>query len=103
MVDAFLKSSTSKINQLSKALDEEDWQAVAYVAHNLTGSTSALGLHCFEARARQLEKAAKDNNSDRVKSLFEGFELIHHQSTEELRGFWERLRKSQKSGREQEA
>ena len=97
MVDAFLKSSASKVDQLTAALDQEDWKTLAYVAHNLTGSASILGLRCIEARARQLEKAAEDNNSGQVKSIFEGFELLHHQGTEELRGFWERLRKSQES------
>ena len=94
MVEAFLESSTSKIEQLAKAIDAEDWEGVAYVAHNLLGSASILGLRSTEASTRQLETAAKAQNADMVKEHFDGFEALFHQSTEELRDFWERLNQS---------
>ena len=91
MVEAFLESTTSKIEHLTKALDAGDWQGVAYVAHNLMGSASILGLRSIEARTRQLEIAAKRQDADMVKVYFDGFEALLDQSSKELHDFWEQL------------
>ncbi|MBL6930688.1 MAG: TMAO reductase system sensor histidine kinase/response regulator TorS [Rhodospirillales bacterium] len=95
MVEVFLDSSPGKVGELAKALDAHDWQGVAYTAHNLMGSASILGLRLIEARTRELEKAAMAENAESARALFDGFEILHRQSSEELRGFWERLNQSQ--------
>jgi two-component system sensor histidine kinase TorS len=91
MVDAFFDSATRKAEQLAHAVVDEDWSAVAYIAHNLKGSAASLGLSALENRAHRLESCAKKEAGSEIARDLDTFVALFESSMAALRAYWTKL------------
>ena len=99
MVDAFFDSATRKAEQLAHAVVDEDWSAVAYIAHNLKGSAASLGLSALENRAHRLESCAKKEAGSEIVRDLDTFIALFENSAAALRAYWATLDGPQRTQR----
>ena len=91
MVDAFFDGASRKVEQLSHAVEGEDWSTVAYIAHNLKGGAASLGLSALENRAHRLEICARKEAGAEIARDLDAFITLFESSTAALRAYWTKL------------
>ena len=94
MVRTFFESSEQKVDQLRRAVEQENLSTVAYTAHSLKSSATSLGLVSLEGHTKDLEVAAKAEDIDAVRSSFEELDAVYRESSSALQECWARLGKS---------
>ncbi|MDD9981309.1 MAG: TMAO reductase system sensor histidine kinase/response regulator TorS, partial [Gammaproteobacteria bacterium] len=99
MVDAFFDGTSRKVEQLSHAVEGEDWSTVAYIAHNLKGSAASLGLSALENRAHRLEICARKEAGAEIARDLGAFITLFESSTAALRAYWTKLDRPQQAQR----
>jgi signal transduction histidine kinase/ligand-binding sensor domain-containing protein/DNA-binding NarL/FixJ family response regulator len=60
VVESFLAQAPEHFGDLERAMDREDWQALAFAAHKLKGSSSQLGAARLAALLHEMETGAKE-------------------------------------------
>ncbi len=91
IVGLFQERAPQTLDRLVEAVRKEEWHSIADQAHNLKGSSAALGLLRLSDRCRQLEIAAKEKNGRALVDAFEGFEALLELSIESLETAWQAL------------
>ena len=87
----FQERAPDTLNRLTEAVRKGEWQEIADLAHNLKGSSAALGLLRLSDRSRQLEIAAKEKDGTALRDAFEGFETLIELSIQSLDKAWKGL------------
>ena len=91
MVDAFFGSAARQVEQLARAVADEDWSTVAFIAHNLKGSAASLGLAALENRAHRIETCAKRGAGSGIARDLDAFIALIESSTAALRAYRTKL------------
>ncbi len=66
LVELFLSSAASDIDQLQKAYEDKNANQAADSAHSLKGSSGNLGFTSFSEIAKEVEDGARKNNIDKL-------------------------------------
>jgi HPt (histidine-containing phosphotransfer) domain-containing protein len=66
LVELFFETSTSDLDRLKKAVDQNDVKTVAETAHSIKGAAANMRLHEIYEPARQIEKDANEKILDGV-------------------------------------
>lgn len=66
LVELFFETSTSDLDRLKKAMDQNDVKTVAETAHSIKGAAGNMRLQKIYELARQIEKDANEKTLDGV-------------------------------------
>lgn len=67
MIDMFVNSLPSRLQEMQEALDEGNLQDLAFKVHALKGLGSFAGFGVYAEKAKTLEQAVMDNQVDKVR------------------------------------
>ncbi len=70
VVAEFIDSINLRLDAMSQALDSDDFDELARLAHALKGSGGTAGFNCFTEPAARLEKLAKDRQAAEIECTF---------------------------------
>lgn len=76
IVEEFVDKLDSKLELMIEAIDKEDYDQVAELAHWLKGAGGTVGYNCFTEPASLLEKQAKANDAAAVRESLAAVEGI---------------------------
>ncbi len=66
LVDLFLKKMQQSLLDLQNAIKEKEYKKIALLAHNIKGSSANFRLEVLQNRAGEMERMAKDKNSEYI-------------------------------------
>ncbi|KPA16036.1 Multi-sensor hybrid histidine kinase [Candidatus Magnetomorum sp. HK-1] len=69
LMQGFLADIPVQINKLEKALDFDDLQTAAQVAHTLKGAFSSVGAQLLQKVSNELEEVIKKDDSEKIKQF----------------------------------
>ncbi len=67
----FVDELPSRLDAMSTALEQHEWDQLAEVAHALKGSGGSIGYHAFTTPCRDLEAYARQKDPERTKVAFD--------------------------------
>ena len=73
LIELFLESGTSDLNQLQAAIEEGDAEKAARAAHSLKGASGNLGLMELHELAKTIEAGVRNN---RLKGMAEPVQVL---------------------------
>ena len=68
LLDLFLKTTSSELIELQRALKEKDAQAAERMAHSMKGAAGSLGLQEIHETAKRIETAARTNRLEEIEA-----------------------------------
>jgi HPt (histidine-containing phosphotransfer) domain-containing protein len=71
IVPVFLKDNTERMNLLTEAVKKTDTREVKFFAHSIKGASGIIGAAKISELAKQLETAARDEQTDKYVPLYE--------------------------------
>lgn len=72
LVELFTKKMNKNIPKLKEAIREKDYKNIALIAHSIKGSSANFRLELLQNSSNEMEKMAKENNSEYdYESVFE--------------------------------
>jgi CheY-like chemotaxis protein len=85
MVALFIKTVPPNVQELSKALEEENWDQVRKMAHKLKSTIDSMGVIAIREDIRTVESNAKELKSlDQIPALVRKIETVIDQCIEQL-------------------
>ena len=84
LIDAYLSSSTPLVDDLGRALDDDDEQTVQRSAHTLKSSSMVLGASEFAALCKQIEGHTREGNLAEVRPLMSRFSALYESTCASL-------------------
>jgi len=73
LIELFIKTSMSDLDQLQSAIEEENAKIAANVAHSLNGAARNLGLIELSETAKEIEEKARN---DRLEGIAEAAQVL---------------------------
>ena len=70
LVETYLNDSQKRIDHLSQAIPENDFEVIRHEAHGLKGSSRNLGINGVGDLCEQIEHQGKDQNPQGLEQLF---------------------------------
>jgi HPt (histidine-containing phosphotransfer) domain-containing protein len=70
VVSEFVESIAARLDAMSAALDSDDFDELARLAHALKGSGGTAGYACFTEPAARIEKLAKARQANEIPETF---------------------------------
>jgi HPt (histidine-containing phosphotransfer) domain-containing protein len=67
----FLQDSGQRLESLSHAIADSDWESVCFLAHAIKGSAANISAHRLTRTARELENAARSQPGDLCAGLYQ--------------------------------
>jgi HPt (histidine-containing phosphotransfer) domain-containing protein len=71
ILSIFVQETPERLKIIENALDEGDYEQVAKTAHSLANSAGTLDLSATLENARSLETSAREEDQEKINSLFE--------------------------------
>jgi HPt (histidine-containing phosphotransfer) domain-containing protein len=71
IVPVFLKDNTERMQLLTEAVKKTDTKEVKFYAHSIKGASGIIGAAKISELAKQLENAAREEQTDKYVSLYE--------------------------------
>ncbi|OGT90185.1 MAG: hypothetical protein A2286_06555 [Gammaproteobacteria bacterium RIFOXYA12_FULL_61_12] len=87
ILPVYLDETDQRIPRMRKAFTAGDWKALGNEAHAFKSSSASFGLASLQARAREIESAAKANDGAALASAMEGLEALAEASSATLTAF----------------
>ncbi len=84
IVRLFLENGPTRVDQIRKAMDDEDLEVPERGAHSLKSSAANVGAQLLQKVASDLESAASDGDLKRVRELVPNLEQAFAQAVQEL-------------------
>jgi histidine phosphotransfer protein HptB len=69
LLDTFVVEGSRQIDQMQPALEDENYEKLSHLGHNLKGSSGNLGAVQLADFCHKLEQAAKNEETELVASL----------------------------------
>ena len=91
ILDAFLRQAPEQIELIRKALEAEDYQTLARLAHSLSSSLGIVGADFASQRARWIESAAQARDQVQLGMDLTQFDVLLSQLLDALcdeRALW---------------
>jgi signal transduction histidine kinase/CheY-like chemotaxis protein/HPt (histidine-containing phosphotransfer) domain-containing protein len=76
IVEQFVEKLANNMGEMQGALDEDNWEKLAALAHWLKGSGGTVGFDCLTAPAEELERMAKQQEPLAAKTALEQLERL---------------------------
>lgn len=73
LAPAFLEHRRADITTLREALEQQDYQSIHRIGHNMKGDSGALGFQGLSEVGRELEHAALQRNDGAIRAQLEHF------------------------------
>ncbi|MBU0499110.1 MAG: response regulator [Gammaproteobacteria bacterium] len=83
----YIDETEQRIPRMREQYAAGDWKSLASEAHAFKGSSGSFGLILLQARAREIEQAAKANDGTALAQAMEGLEDLAEASSAALRKF----------------
>ena len=80
LVKRFIEKLNEQLDEVKRAFDLKEIQAISSFAHWLKGSGGSVGLHAFTGPAIKLETAAKSGELETIKTLIENLASLAKQA-----------------------
>lgn len=74
LIPGYIENRKRDILKLREALDKGDYEAIGYLGHNMKGSGEAYGFSAISDIGAALERAAMQNNKDKIKRRIDELE-----------------------------
>lgn len=87
LLAAFLEDSPERNNSLAEALQAGDTDAASRLAHSLKGMCGVIRAERLVNLALNMEQAAKKNDLEKTKKIFEDFDVNLSKAHEEIHTF----------------
>lgn len=87
-IQRYLKNSPDLLNKLNSSYENEDWEQLAFIAHNLYSSTQILGIISIAEPLKDIQQLSKDQQDrDQIKIYIEDINKAVNASYKELDGY----------------
>lgn len=74
IIPSFLENRHKDLEQISCALEREDYSTITSLGHRLAGSAPSYGLVSLGEMGRALEKAATEEDRESLEELFKSYQ-----------------------------
>ncbi len=75
LLDDFLQSADSYLEEIETGIKEEDFEKIRVAAHSIKGSSGSIEAHQMQTAAHELEKSAKQQDRSLVDESLETMEM----------------------------
>ena len=76
ILDEFVDDISLRLAAMSEALQQDDYDGLAELAHALKGSAGSLGYHAFTEPCRSLESLARKQETEQLGTIVEELRTI---------------------------
>jgi HPt (histidine-containing phosphotransfer) domain-containing protein len=73
IIPMFLENRAKDLEQLKKALEEENFKAIEVIGHKLAGNAGSYGLHDLGEIGVALEKSCLEQEKSKVQAIVENY------------------------------
>lgn len=91
LLDAYLEDSPVRKEALGRAIAELDYVSAAKAAHSLKGMSGVVRASGLIQLALEMEIAAKNEDEEKLRSLYESFEKAFAEASREMHDFYNGL------------
>jgi len=88
MIESFFESSSDYVVKAGDAVRENDYATVSYNSHYIKSSAASLGMRRLEEYSMRLEKAAQEQDKQRVAAAWADFEVAFDEAALSLKSEW---------------
>lgn len=84
ILDIFLEEIPERIDTFNNSIEQRDYKRISSAAHSLKGVSLTIGAISCHLYSKQLEKAARMEDDERIREVFNHLEDVLDRIKEEL-------------------